>query len=365
MVIDAAGTRASAPEPTVKEARAALPAFSRQRSTARGLAHFGATLAVYLIHVGAVFGVSTWGWRVPLALLNGLTIGMLFIVGHDACHGSLTSQSSLNKWLARIAFLPSLHPLAAWEYSHNAMHHGWTNLRGRDPVYAPLTIEEYSALSPRRRRFERLCRSWVGMLPLYLVTIWWSLEMAPSSEHRRHIDKRGTFPFDRTLVLAFIALECVVAVLRARALSGATLASIAAVTATCVVVPFLSFAWLMGFATFQHHTHPRVRWYADETEWTYFRSQVQGTVHIVFPPWLEQVLHHIMEHTAHHVDTRVPLYNLVGAQRAVEEHFGAENVIAERFSFRGMSRTFRECQLYDYRRHTWMTFAGETIDTAE
>src|SRR4029079_17404395 len=75
---------------------------------------------------------------------------------------------------------------------------------------------------------------------------------------------------------------------------------LAAVAALGVAVPFLAFTWLMGFATFQHHTHPRVLWYDDESEWSYFRSQVQGTVHVEFPRWVELLLHNIMEHTAHH-----------------------------------------------------------------
>jgi omega-6 fatty acid desaturase (delta-12 desaturase) len=114
----------------------------------------------------------------------------------------------------------------------------------------------------------------------------------------------------------------------------------------------------MGFATFQHHTHPRVIWYAEESEWSFYRSQVEGTVHVVFPRWLELLLHNIMEHTAHHIDTRVPLYRLNDAQRAVENAFGAERVITERFTFAGMSRVFRCCRLYDYETHQWLDFDG-------
>ena len=85
---------------------------------------------------------------------------------------------------------------------------------------------------------------------------------------------------------------------------------------------------------------------------------VEGTVHVVFPRWIELLLHNIMEHTAHHVDTRIPLYHLNDAQQAVEEAFGTERVITEQFSFSGMSRVFRECQLYDYDAHQWLTFDG-------
>jgi omega-6 fatty acid desaturase (delta-12 desaturase) len=114
---------------------------------------------------------------------------------------------------------------------------------------------------------------------------------------------------------------------------------------------------LIGFATFQHHTHPKVLWYADADEWGFYQSQVQGTVHVVFPRWIEVLLHNIMEHTAHHVDTKVPLYNLTGAQRQLEDTFGDE-VITEPFSLAGLRRTFASCCLYDFESHRWLDFDG-------
>ena len=351
-------------EPSVKDTRSVLPAESRQRSLAVGSAYFIVTTVLYTATFAAMATAPGWSLTLGLALVNGLVIGMMFIVGHDACHGSLTPSSIVNEWLGRIAFLPSLHPLSAWEYSHNAMHHGWTNLRGKDPVYCPLTVEEFRALSPQRRRLERLYRSWPGLLPLYLGTIWWPLEIMPAGEHRRQIDKRKTYAFDRACVIVFFLAQCAVLAWTARgAFADAPIATAMHVTA-CATVPFFTFSWLIGFATFQHHTHPRVLWYANQGEWTFFRSQVEGTVHVEFPRWIEKLLHNIMEHTAHHVDTRVPLYRLENAQRAIEETFGEERVIVERFTFSGMSRTFATCQLYDYDTHQWLTFDGRPTTEA-
>lgn len=355
-VIDAGHTDGT----SVKQIRGVLPAESRDRSTIKGVCYFAISAAVYWGTFVAISLAPAWPVRIAVAVLNGLTIGIVFIVGHDACHGSLTPRSSLNRWLGRLAFLPSLHPYSAWEYSHNGLHHGWTNLRGKDPVYCPLTLEEYRALPGWRRWLARVHRTWLGILPLYLSEIWWRLEIAPANHHRAHIDKRGTFRFDRGLVLAFPLVQAaVVATIMAR--QGADRSTTLIMLMLSLIVPFLTFNWLIGFATFQHHTHPRVVWYADEEEWTFFRSQVQGTVHVVFPRWIEVALHNIMEHTAHHVDTRVPLYNLSSAQSSLESAFGVENVISERFSLAGMSRTFRTCQLYDFTSHQWLSFSGEAM----
>jgi len=342
---------------SVKAVRGRVPAAARDRSVATGIAYFAVTAAVYAATFAAIALPMSWWLRVALAAVNGLAAGALFVVGHDACHGSLTPSARLNAWLGRIAFLPSLHPYVAWGHSHNALHHGWTNLRGKDPVYAPRTPEEFRALPRGRQRLERAYRSWPGVVLLYLIEIWWRLEMVPNAAHRAHIDKRGSFARDRALVLAFVPVQAAVLALIARS-TGATIAVAAGIVALGTVAPFLVFTWLIGFATFQHHTHPRVLWYDDEAEWSYFRSQVQGTVHVEFPRWVETILHHIMDHTAHHVDTRVPLYHLADAQRALEVAFGEEHVIVEPFSLAGTTRTFRACQLYDYRAHQWLTFDG-------
>jgi len=339
---------------SVKAVRDALPSDSRERSTAIGLVYFALAATIYWASFVAIPLPSSWIARIAIALVNGLAVGIFFIVGHDACHGSLTPRAKLNKWLGRIAFLPSLHPFAAWEYSHNALHHGFTNLRGKDPVYCPRTVKEFAELSPLQRKLERMYRSWFGMLPLYLVTIWWALEISPSVEHRTHIAKRGTFAFDRALVLAFPIVQAAV-LFASTNTRGADLVGLIALGVT---LPFLVFNWLIGFATFQHHTHPRVMWYRDADEWNFFRAQVRSTVHVEFPRWVELLLNNIMEHTAHHVDTKVPLYNLTNAQDRLEQVFGKEIVITEQFSFAGMARTFRTCQLYDFDAHRWLTFDG-------
>jgi omega-6 fatty acid desaturase (delta-12 desaturase) len=242
----------------VKAVRDALPATSRERSLKLGLAYFSVSLVVYAVSFVAIALVPHWWQRVVVAIANGLAVGILFIVGHDACHGSLTPNSTLNGWLGRIAFLPSLHPYAAWEYSHNALHHGWTNLKGKDPVYCPRSVDEFRRLSKRRQWFERFFRSWAGLLPLYLVRNLVAARNSPDAEHRRHIDKRGTFAFDRGLVLAFPFFQLAILSLCVRAAGTASGIAALGVCAIGIVVPFLAFNWLIGFATFQpSHTSAR------------------------------------------------------------------------------------------------------------
>ena len=69
------------------------------------------------------------------------------------------------------------------------------------------------------------------------------------------------------------------------------------------------------------------------------------------------LLHHIMEHTAHHVDMGVPLYRLKKAQRLLEQMLPGRIVI-QQFSWRWYFDTARRCKLYDYERLCWTDFKG-------
>ena len=74
----------------------------------------------------------------------------------------------------------------------------------------------------------------------------------------------------------------------------------------------------MGWAIFEHHTHPDVPWFDDEAAWRAAGAQVACTVHVILPMPCDALLHFIMQHTAHHLDVTIPLYRLRDAQRVVE-----------------------------------------------
>ena len=64
-----------------------------------------------------------------------------------------------------------------------------------------------------------------------------------------------------------------------------------------------------------------------------------------------------MDHTAHHVNTRVPLHNLPACQKALE---GVDpSIIVHRLRWCGLLRTLSVCRgLYDYENHRWLDFSG-------
>jgi len=95
--------------------------------------------------------------------------------------------------------------------------------------------------------------------------------------------------------------------------------------------------------------------YANRADWDFYKAQVCGTVHLKIPRIVEVLFGNILEHTAHHVDKKVPMYRLRKCQSALENAF-ADDVIVESFSLRYLRRILAECQLYDYERHEWSRF---------
>lgn len=311
----------------------------------------------YMLLVALLTSVSLAGptWlRALCALAAGFVIGRLFVIGHDGCHHSLTPHRRLNKWLARIAFLPSLTPYSLWDVGHNQVHHGFTNLKGVDFVWAPLTQQEFNALTPLRRFMERIYRSGWGPGLYYMIEIWWKKMMFPPQAAAGY-KHQAAFAWDRLLVTAFAALW----IGTVAGVAWLTGQSTVLLLALGFVLPLAFWFNMMGFVIYGHHTHVKVSWHNDRASWQRAQPFVSTTVHLTFPLYIGSMLHHIMEHTAHHVDMSIPLYKLKDAQSRLEELLPGRIVI-QPFSLRWYFATARACKLYDFTRNAWTDFAGRT-----
>ncbi len=289
--------------------------------------------------------------KLVAGVLAGLLIGRLFILGHDACHQSFTPYRGLNRVLGRIAFLPSLTPYSLWDVGHNVVHHGYTNLKGFDFVWAPLTQAEYLAMPAWRRALERIYRSGWGAGVYYFIEMWWLRMFFPSASHLSA--RRPVFTRDCLLVSGF-ALLWMGALCTAASQTGQPAWLL---LATGFVLPFVVWNYMIGFVVYVHHTHTAVSWHDDKATWASAMPFVSTTVHLTFPLGIGGALHHIMEHTAHHVDMGVPLYHLKEAQQVLEDKLPG-CIIVQPFSWRWYFETAARCKLYDFQARTWTDFEG-------
>ena len=305
-------------------------------------------IGLFALLLVAVVMVPNIFVKAMLSLALGLQIARLFVLGHDACHLSLFAHRGLNRWFGRVVFLPSLTPFSLWEVGHNLGHHVYTNLRGQDYVWTPLTKAEFDALPRWRQLAERFYRSGFGFGAYYLMELWWrKLFFASAAEIPT---RRSQFTIDSSLSLGFGILW--IAGLVAAALW--TKQSAVVLVLAGFLVPFLVWKWIMGAVIFFHHTHPQLAWYDDIDEWESARDKGCSTIHLLFSAKLGRLLNNIMEHPAHHIDVRIPLYNLEAANRALNE----PSQITQRFSMRLVRECVGQCKLYDYQARHWTDFAG-------
>lgn len=321
------------------------------KSTAYALLLVVSDLVLFALAITATVLLAQPVLQVLAAILTGLVIGRLFILGHDACHQSLTSHRRLNRWLGRLVFMPSLTPYSLWDVGHNVVHHGYTNLKDFDFVWQPYSIEAYRRMPAWRRMCERIYRSgWAPWL-YYGVEIWWKRMYFPSRAVMP--TRRGIFTADCLLVTA-VAAAWIAALVHAASATGQ---SVAWLLSVAFLLPLFVWNALMGFVVYVHHTHTSVAWYDQKKDWSAASPFVSTTVHLTFGAGIGTALHHIMEHTAHHVDMSLPLYRLKKAQALLEQKLPGRIVI-QPFSWAWYFQTARRCKLYDFERRCWTDFAG-------
>jgi len=304
--------------------------------------------------LGAGAAVALFATSVALKLVGTLivTAGIvrLFMVGHDACHGSFSGSKKLNAICGRIAFLPSMTAFSLWEIGHNTAHHGFNNLKGRDQVWAPLSKVEFDALPRYRQLLERLYRSGFGWGAYYLIEMWWKKLFFAS--HKEIGSSRRKYKLDSLLVTAG-ALAWLGAVAFA---ARATDQSFVLLYTLAVVVPFLLWNAVIGFVVYLQHTSPSIAWFLNRHEWQRNKAYLTATARVRFPLGIDRLMHGIMEHNAHHVNPGIPMSRLRAAQRVLQQKF--PELCDYRLGWRAYVDNVRRCKLYDFANHAWLDFGG-------
>ena len=326
-----------------------IPAEAYDNPTWKGLAYFGRDLVMYGLIVTGLILVNNPFAVIALWVLSAMVISGLFIVAHDAAHGALFSSKRLNRVIGTIAMLPSWHVYEGWTLGHNRIHHGYTVREGFDFVWHPYTPEQFAAMSPLGRLRHRFEWSWFGAGAYYLREVWWHKMIvgAPPARWAKTIRR------DRFIVWSFVA----VASLTLGALGWASYGSVVGILwmiLKVLVIPFLGFSFVIASFVHVHHIQPNIRWWK-RREWTKWHGQMEGTTVLRARFGLNFFFHWIMVHVPHHVDMRIPMYNLELATDAMKEAFPG-TIHDEPLRFMDFVRNTRVCRLYDFDEARWYTY---------
>lgn len=328
----------------------AIPEARYDNPTWKGLAYFGRDLLVY--------GLVLWGLAstddplllIPLWFVSALAVAALFIIGHDAAHGALFKSPRLNSLVGHLSMLPAWHVYEGWVLGHNRLHHAFTVRQGLDFVWHPLEPEQYEALSKPARLRHRLEWSWLGPGLYYAREVWWNKMIVgrPPSRWASSIRR------DRWIVAGFVLITATGLGLWGWLAADSVLTGLW-MFVKLVGIPFLLFTYVIGWVVHLHHIDPGICWYA-KADWNKYRAQMEGTTVLHVPAWLDFFLHHIFIHVPHHVDQRIPFYELPAASNAIIAAF--PDVVEERrLRFGDFGRNTRRCKLYSFEAGRWYTYA--------
>jgi len=335
----------------LREVIACLPAACYANPTWKGLCYVGRDLTIYAAAVALLAYTDALVLLVPLWGLAALSISALFVLGHDAAHGALFRSRPLDRALARLTLLPALHPYEEWVLGHNRVHHGHTMRAIVDVVWHPLTPDQYRRLSWLGRALHRIEWSAWGAGLYYALEVWAKLLMlsVPPAKTRTAIQR------DRALVTLYALGMTMVLLLHGYERYG-TVGGAVWMWGKVFVVPWLLWNQVIGMTVYVHHIAPDIAWLSAKA-WTKPRGQIEGTIIYRIPRWLNFFAHNILLHVPHHVDTRIPFYNLPAAAAVLTKQYPGE-VRAQTLTFATYRRATRNCKLYNFEHLAWCTYAS-------
>jgi acyl-lipid omega-6 desaturase (Delta-12 desaturase) len=283
-------------------------------------------------------------WLVNISVLLVLIVAIpaagfllrTFIVFHDCTHGSFLPNRALNECVGVLSALLVFQSFHSWRHEH-AVHHataGDLDHRGMGDVDT-LTVDEYLRLSWPRRLEYRMLRNPFVML---VIGPLWALLLEP-----RLIPDWARKRFWHRILTTDLVI--------AAAIGGLCLL----VGWKDVIIVQLPSAMLAGAAGiwlfYVQHQFEGVYWQRHEG-WTYAESALRGSSHLRLPKVLQFFTGNIGLHHVHHLNPRIPNYNL---QRAHDE-----NPVFESVPTLTLAQGIRalRLKLYDEKRGQLVNFAA-------
>jgi omega-6 fatty acid desaturase (delta-12 desaturase) len=284
-------TSASAPESW----QATLAPFAKAR-TSRALFQIATSLLPYLLL--SVTSYLTLGVSPLLTILLVIPTGAFlirtFVVFHDCSHGALFPSRSANRRVGAFLGLFVLAPFVQWQHEH-AIHHatsGDLDRRGAGDV-PTLTVSEYNAKAWRGRLAYRLFRNPIVMFgfgPIFAMIIRPRLPKNSSRERMRN---------------SVLVTDVVLAV---------------AVAALCLTIGWSAFliVWLPPalvagsggiWLFYVQHQFEDAYWESGD-DWTYAEAALYGSSFLKLPKVLQFFTASIGLHHIHHLNAKIPNYNL-------------------------------------------------------
>ncbi len=222
----------------------------------------------------------------------------VFIIFHDCCHGSFFASRRANRIVGYVTGILVCTPFERWQRDH-AQHHatvGDLDRRGAGDVWT-LTADEYLSATRRKRLFYRVFRNPFVMLALGPAALFiFANRVSTRAATRR---ERFSIHFTNLALVLIIVLASLTIGLR---------------TYLWIQVPVMLIAGACGVWLFYVQHQFEDTYWARHATWDPMQAAMGGSSYYKLPGVLRWVTASIGLHHIHHVQPRIPNYNLQKCQ---------------------------------------------------
>lgn len=256
------------------------------------------TLIPYVVLLIGVLSFAASGTHflilLPFTIAAAGFMVRLFILFHDCTHQSFVASGKWNDFIGTVLGILVFTAYEPWKKEHSIHHSSVGNLdkRGVGDIWT-LTIDEYEALPKHKRFLYRLFRNPAFLFTVAPVFLFTVLQRLPKKTATKKEVK--SILLTNTILLVYAAVMSMTFGLGTFLLYQILIIAIAS----------SSGVWLF----FVQHQFEDVYWEASG-EWDLLDAALKGSTYYKLPAVIEWISGYIGYHHIHHLNARIPNYNL-------------------------------------------------------
>lgn len=259
-------------------------------------------IAVVLALMVGVALTPVWWVQLLLAMVLGLTQVRLFIFYHDYLHGAILRRSKTAEWVMAVIGAFMLSVRSVWRETHNYHHKNNAKLIGSSIGSFPLvTTRMWRFMSPKQRLAYRIARHPIFIFGGYITVFLIGMSFLP---FKRDPKKHWEGP-----VAVLLHFACIVGF-------GLTLGWW---TSLCMIVIPKVFAFGAGsYLFYAQHNFPDIK-LRERRQWDYNFAALNSSSMFDMSGVMHWLTGNIGYHHIHHLNHRIPFYNLPKAMAELPE----------------------------------------------
>jgi acyl-lipid omega-6 desaturase (Delta-12 desaturase) len=218
----------------------------------------------------------------------------LFIIFHDCGHGSFFKSQTANKITGMFFGILAFTPYYKWHNMHMQHHATVGNLdkRGVGDVWT-MTKEEYLASNRKKQLYYKLYRHPITMFGIGTLYVFLIQNRTTKKEMDRK-EKLNVYFSNAALILLFVVASLTIGILPFLILQF-----------LIIYIAGMAGLWLF----YLQHQYEDVSWVRNK-KWNYRIIAMEGSSFVKFPKLLQWFSGNIGFHHIHHINARIPNYNL-------------------------------------------------------